>query len=879
MPIWTFIERIRNGRSLSFMVPAGRLALVLRIALLLPCSLLAQQRPVAQPDRITGRLDPRHLVAIKGNIHPKARPENDRGRVSPNLNLDYITLHLKPTPAQQADLNQLLTQMQDPASPNFHKWLTPEQYADRFGSSIHDIAQIVQWLEGQGLTVIRTARGRNFVVFKGAAHTVEAALHVEIHDFLVDGEMHYANATEPSIPTAIEPFTIGFSGLDDFKQKAQQQTTKSSPELITKQGANALAPGDLWVIYDTVPLYTAGISGTGMKLAVMGQSDVNLSDMATFQSLLGLPANPPVKLLVPGGADPGFVSGDSDESDLDLEMTGAIVPNAELLFVYSTHVENSVTYAIDNAVAPVISYSYSLCEQNASSSYRASIEPLAQQANAQGITWIASSGDSGAAACDLGAQVASNGISVMVPASVPEVTAVGGTTFSEGFGGYWASTNGPAGDSAQSYIPEVGWNDTSVVGHLSASGGGMSQFFPRPVWQTGPGVPLVNSRLVPDVAMSASPQHDPYFIVEGGTQALVGGTSAAAPVFAGIVLLMNQSLGVNGLGNINPTLYGLASVSNNVCSANAVTSGCAFHDVTSGDNLVPCTVRTNGCVGGSMGYAAGAGYDMVTGLGSVDATKLILAVIKTLGPIISSVTTAFAGPAIAQNTFIVIKGANLVPATTPANGVIWSTAPSFAAGLMPTQLDGVSVTVNNKPAFVYFYCSAATDPACPLDQLNILTPLDNTIGPVPVVVTSGGVSSSAFTVNMQAVEPSFLLFPKGYIAATHSNYSLVGPTSLYPGSSTPAKPGEVIELYAVGLGLPSAPLVNGSAAQSGSLPVLPMCSLGGNSATLAFAGLISPGLYQLNLTIPAAAANGDNLVSCTDDGLTTPAGDLITVQR
>ena len=247
---------------------------------------------------------------------------------------------------------------------------------------------------------------------------------------------------------------------------------------------------------------------------------------------------------------------------------------------------------------------------------------------------------------------------------------------------------------------------------------------------------------------------------------------------------------------------------------------------------------------------------------------------------IASVTTADGGPAIAQNTFIVIKGTNLVPATTPAAGVIWNTAPSFASGQMPTQLNGVSVTVNGKPAFVYFYCSAATDPACAQDQLNILTPLDNTIGPVPVVVTNGTAASSPFIVNLQAVAPSFLLFgATQYIAATHANNALVGPTTLYPGSSTPAQPGEEIQLFAVGFGLPSTALVNGSAMQSGSLPVLPTCGVGTNAATVSFAGLIGPGLYQLNLTIPSAAANGDNPLACTYGGSITPAGDLITVQR
>ena len=225
-----------------------------------------------------------------------------------------------------------------------------------------------------------------------------------------------------------------------------------------------------------------------------------------------------------------------------------------------------------------------------------------------------------------------------------------------------------------------------------------------------------------------------------------------------------------------------------------------------------------------------------------------------------------------------IKGENLVPQSTPASGVIWSSAPSFATGQMPTQLNGVSVTVNNKPAFVYFYCSAATDPNCIVDQLNVLTPLDSAAGPVQVVVTSGGASTPPFTVSMQTAAPSFLLFSAGYVAATHQNGGLVGPSSLYPGASTPASSGEEIAIYSVGFGLPTNTLVNGSSSQSGSLPVMPACTVGGNPAAVAFAGLISPGLYQLNLTIPTSAASGDNAISCTYDGFSTPTGDLIAVQ-
>jgi uncharacterized protein (TIGR03437 family) len=282
-----------------------------------------------------------------------------------------------------------------------------------------------------------------------------------------------------------------------------------------------------------------------------------------------------------------------------------------------------------------------------------------------------------------------------------------------------------------------------------------------------------------------------------------------------------------------------------------------------------------------MGYAGGPGYDMVTGLGSVDAANLALAVVtQSPGPSISSVTTAFGGPAIAQNTFIVIKGTNLVPPITPSTGVTWSNSPAFNSGLMPTQLNNVTASINGKPGFISFYCSAASDPTCFQDQLNVLTPLDSSLGPVLVVVSNGTESTQGFLTTMDNVAPSFLLTSTaGYIVATHRDNRLVGPLALYPGYSSPATTGETIALYGVGFGLPSTTLVNGSVSQFGSLPVLPVCTVGGYPANLTFAGVVSPGLYQLNLTIPIAAPNGDSLVSCTYRGFTTPTGDLITVQR
>jgi len=249
------------------------------------------------------------------------------------------------------------------------------------------------------------------------------------------------------------------------------------------------------------------------------------------------------------------------------------------------------------------------------------------------------------------------------------------------------------------------------------------------------------------------------------------------------------------------------------------------------------------------------------------------------GAQITSVSTASGGPDIAQNTWIVIKGSALVPASTPASGVIWSTAPSFASGLLPTQLGGVSVTVNGKAAYVYFYCSAATSTVCTSDQINVLTPLDTTTGPVPIVVTSGAGSSAPFTANMKTIAPTFLTFnAQGYVAATHTDFTLIGPATLYPGASTPAKKGETIIAYAVGFGLPNGTITGGSSTQTGSLPTLPVCTIGGNNAPVGFAGLISPGLYQLNLAIPTSATSGDNPIGCAYSGTSTPSGALITVQ-
>jgi uncharacterized protein (TIGR03437 family) len=575
---------------------------------------------MAQTSRITQPADNRVRAALAGNLHPKALPANDQGRVAPSLAISYITLALAPSANQQAELEKLLADQQTPGSPNYRHWLTPEEYGQRFGVSDADLGKITQWLQEQGLQVVSVARGRNWIAASGTAAQVEAAFQTEIHSYIVDGETHFANASEPSVPAAFGSVVKGIRGLNDFRMKPRLRASPAKPadtkpDYTTGPGqAHYLAPGDFATIYDVTPLYAAGINGTGQKIAVAGQIEINLSDIEQFRSQFNLPANDPQTLLVPGSRNPGdnAKSGDLAESDLDLEWSGALAPNASIIFVYSTDVMTSVQYAIDQNLAPVVSVSYGSCELETPSSEYSAFVQWAQQANAQGITWFAASGDDGAADCY---DLQNPGLAVDTPGSVPEVTSVGATEFVEGAGTYWSATNNTNGASALSYIPETTWNDSVEDQEPSASGGGASVLFPKPAWQTGPGVPSDNARHVPDIALSGSDDHDPYMVYTSGSLQLYGGTSLPTPSFAGLTALLNQKLGSGGVGNINPKLYSLAQSDPGI-----------FHDVTTGNNIVTvaCSRRQLDCGNTAVGYNAGVGYDQTTGLGSVDAYKLVM---------------------------------------------------------------------------------------------------------------------------------------------------------------------------------------------------------------------------------------------------------------
>lgn len=621
----------------------------------------------APQSRISRAVDETDVREISGNMHPFARPQFDRGRASSALQLGRMAIIFKPSAAQQQALQTLLQQQQDPASPNYHKWLTPEQFGARFGMSAADLAKVAAWLQAQGLSVLGYSHSHNEVYFTGNAGQVEYAFRTELHNYSVNGELHFANAIDPSLPTAFADAVIAVHGLNDFhpapRNVKMRQVTVTSNFTSNVSGSHFVTPADLATIYDLGPLYSAGFDGTGQKIAVVGQTIIHTADIDAFRSAAGLSSKNFQQILA-GGTAGVRTTGDEVEADLDVELSGGIAKNATIIYVYTGTGSNngawdSLQYIVDNDVAPVVSTSYGLCESGNGSAFAQLVQGWAQQANAQGQTIVAAAGDDGAADCETaGSTSATTGLAVDVPASIPEVTGLGGTEFTGDAAAavtgstapatqFWggasdANGGGTGGSSALKYIPEMAWNDTTADNQLSATGGGASSImcgstlcFPKPSWQQG--VTLSDgARDVPDLSLTSSPDHDGYLICSqaffagktpavtscssgfrGSDQSLavVGGTSTAAPSFAGVLALLNQATISPGQGNINPTLYTLAA-----------STPAAFHDITSGNNKVPCTKASTDCAsGGTIGFNAGAGYDQVTGLGSIDGFQLVQA--------------------------------------------------------------------------------------------------------------------------------------------------------------------------------------------------------------------------------------------------------------
>jgi hypothetical protein len=620
---------------------------------------VASGRGESAQSRITQALDNTRLTTLRGNVHRLARPEFDRGPAPADLPLDRMVLVLKRSPAQESALKQLLGQQQDRFSPNYHKWLTPDEFGRRFGPSNGDIQAIASWLQSLGFQVLQVARGRTAIEFSGTAAQVQDGFHASIHKYFVNGEEHWANENNPQIPAAIAPVVAGVASLNSFRKRPQirvsgqtitaaYDTASGRPQFTATDGSHGLSPADYAVIYNINPLYQTGVNGTGRTIGIVAKSNIKLQDVTDFRNLFGLAKNPPQVIL--NGKDPGLVKNDELEALLDSSWSGAIAPNATVKLVVSADtnasdgVDLSERYIIDNNLADVMSESYGDCEANYTAAQAAQIESLAQQAAAQGITYLVSTGDSGSAGCDdpSSKTTATGPLSVNILASTPYTMAVGGTQFNENGNNaaYWNSHNNSVYESVLSYIPEDVWNESCTVAQCGstnagiwASGGGASTVFPKPSWQTGvTGIPNDGVRDVPDVALTAA-SHDYYLLCQDGSCTAnskgsftfhgVSGTSASAPSFAGIMALVNQKTG-SRQGQANYFFYQLAaaeSLSQCNGSATALPAGnCVFNDVSVGNNAVPGEA---GYGTPNAQYQATPGYDLATGLGSVNVSNLV----------------------------------------------------------------------------------------------------------------------------------------------------------------------------------------------------------------------------------------------------------------
>jgi trimeric autotransporter adhesin len=668
-------------------------------------SLPVATKPIG--NRLTQPIDEKNLVTLANTVHPLARAANDRGLAPDSMQLDRIQIVLQRSDAQEASLKQLVAEMHNPNSGNYHHWLTPQQFGEQFGPSDADLATLQTWLQGHGFGQMKVHPGHQTMEITGSAAQFREAFHAQIHKYEVNGRTHYANATNPQIPAAIAPLFSGFTSLNNFDVKSHSRLLGKA-EYNTRSGrakpdwtvssdygeSFVLSPGDFAVQYDLNPLYSNGTDGTGQTIAIVNEANINVSLVNSFRALFGLPFNPPNIIIdgndpgINGNNNPDEPNGASSEAYLDVEWSGAVAPKAtiDLVIAGDTALSSGLILAMNHAVyenvAPVISLSFGACEASLGST-NGFLNSLWEQAAAQGITVVVSTGDNGSAGCDNPdtQDYATSGKNISGFASTPYDVAVGGTDFfysayNQGttamnaeLATYWDTTlsNSSASVSIKGVIPEQAWNDsqygsnflhsTSPGTTIGAGSGGASAYgllsttgastnylpYPKPTWQQGDGVPADQARDIPDVSLFAAPGANatfyPVCLEDGDCQPVspgetvqiygIGGTSASAPSFAGMMALVNQKYGRQGQADF--VLYPLAAQ-----------FPAAFHDVVQGTNSVPCAkgstdciavanpgTDTDGTVEGQIGdgstplYDATAGYDLATGLGTIDANAMI----------------------------------------------------------------------------------------------------------------------------------------------------------------------------------------------------------------------------------------------------------------
>lgn len=702
-------------------------------------------------------VDDNDTVSTHGNVPPQGEARDDRGPSDRNLKFEKMILLLQPRANSRDSIAQLVSQLNDPKSPNYHQWLTPTQFGKRFGITDDDLSDITDWLQSHGFTIDEIAPGRGWINFSGNVSDVERAFKTSIHDFDVNGKQFHGNTKDPEIPRALADVVSGVVTLHNFPKKAMNHGFKPVP-LYTSGSSHYVSPADFATIYNVNPLYAAGINGTGKTIAIVGRTDIALADVQYFRSFFGLVANDPV--FVHNGTDPGNLGGGEEgEADLDVEWSGAVAPNATVKFVISKStattdgVDLSAQYIVNNNVGDVMSTSFGQCESSMGTTENTFYNNLWSQAATQGITSFVSSGDSGAAGCNGGSDTTGSGAAVSGLASTPFNVAVGGTQFNDTASPstWWNATNASNQSSAKSYIPEMAWNESGNVtggSGLWASSGGASTVYTKPSWQVCVGVPANNVRYVPDISLTAA-GHDGYLVIQGHTATVsglgaVGGTSASSPSFAGLMALVVQKTGQRW-GNANTKFYALANAQ--YASGGTV----MFHDVTSGNNSVP----------GVTGFSCGTGYDAVTGVGTVDATAFVN---NFNGAPVPDFTIAAA-----PSSVTLVQGTSGPSTITTTVSGGFNSAIALSATGAPT-----GTTVSFSPASI-------AAPGSGSSTMTITVGASTTVGTYPITVTgTGGSKTHTTTVSLTVTTSgggggaTELIVDGGFEQATASGNSAPG---------------------------------------------------------------------------------------------------------
>ncbi|HEY1745018.1 MAG TPA: protease pro-enzyme activation domain-containing protein [Granulicella sp.] len=687
-------------------------------------SAVAALRPIAQANRVAAQANLVTQVRLTGHIPGWATAERQTATAVDLSAPTHVSLLLRRDAAVEAAFEQLLADQQNPSSPLYHHWLTPQQVGDLYGPTQSDLDAITSWATSQGLTLVSVQPNRVKVDFTGSIAVIANAFHTSFANFNLGGRTRLSAISEPSIPLALSSVIQSVHGLTEVHYEPQSKISLHQlpaaglqPQVSLGSSGNFILPNDFAVIYDIASVYSGGNTGATIgsnvqRIAIIDRSRVSTADITNYETLAGLPTNQPNVVLA--GADPGSSNvADAQEATLDVDRVIGTAPGvqADLVISADTSTQDGVDIAIDYNINtlrdPIMTISFGSCEAANGQANTAALNSAFQTALAVGIATFVSAGDNGAAGCDNSfvAAPTSQSVSINSLCASGYVTCVGGTEFNDAANPstYWSSKNSGSGnESALSYIPEGAWNESTVynssgvvVGYQVAAGsGGESIYISKPSWQTGTGVPSGAFRYVPDVSFSAA-DHDGYLACfaaagescvatsSGTSYALFSGTSATAPSMAGIAALLNTKLG-SAQGNLNPLLYSVAtSTPSAFHDATVATSG-----VTNCNTATPsiCNNSTPGpttLTGGLAGYQLTAGYDEATGLGSLDVAKFLAAAAT---PTTTPVSTTLAVTTVSPNPASVNQSITLTATLTPS-----STTAGAATGTVQFSANGSAI--------------------------------------------------------------------------------------------------------------------------------------------------------------------------------------------